>query len=57
MKLIQFKISGHGTETIITALDKKSAWRKFVTQRFGALKPGPGEYDVTPYRGVNGPAP
>lgn len=30
----------------IGANSLESAWRKFVTQRFGALKPNPADYDI-----------
>ncbi len=30
----------------IGANSLESAWRKFVTQRFGALKPNPSDYDI-----------
>lgn len=31
----------------IVAHTMDSAWRKFVTQRFGALKPDPAHYDIS----------
>ena len=31
----------------IVANDIASAWRKFVGQRFGALKPDPAQWDIT----------
>ncbi len=31
----------------VAANDMASAWRKFVTQRFGALKPDPAQWDIS----------
>jgi hypothetical protein len=31
----------------IAAFSMASAWGKFITQRFGALKPNPDYYDIT----------
>ena len=32
---------------IIIASDMQSAWRKFVTQHFGPMKPNPSEWDIS----------
>lgn len=40
------KADGRDAWIDIVAGDMASAWRKFVTQRFGVLKPNPLHYDI-----------